>query len=98
MEAHALEQCKGLMDGCEHWRRQWGVFIAQPLLSLPQHRYLNLINFLVIPMIADAGIVRPLRTDPQAQAKSLTREPFFFLLCSGACAEPPAIVRVLKGP
>jgi hypothetical protein len=77
MEAHALEQREALMDRCEYRGRQLGGFITQPLLSLPQHRYLNLINFLVIPMIADAGIVRPLRTDPQAQAKSLTHEPFF---------------------
>jgi hypothetical protein len=63
MEADALERCEGLMDGRKHPPRpNWVLYD----LSLSQHRYLNLVNFLVIPMILDAGIVRPLRTDPQA--------------------------------
>jgi hypothetical protein len=57
---------KVLWMGVSDPSSELATFITQPRLSLPQHRYLNLVNFLVIPMLADTGIVRPLRTDPQA--------------------------------
>jgi hypothetical protein len=58
MAAHSVEWCKDLMD-----RSKLASPLAPPICDsmhgVLQHRYLNFINFLIIPTIVDTGIVCP---------------------------------------
>ena len=88
MEAYSMECYKGLVVWSEHLRHIVPLLATQ-YASLPQHRYLNLANFLVIPMIMDSGVVCPLRIDVKTQYSPS--------VCSGTLTDASKLIWGLNG-